>query len=583
MDRLPLDNRWTALDKLPPPHRLYLRQSYFGWLYGGPRGWRWAGVQQPLDNRRPPPRHPDLESGPLKLKDGVIDADLDYLIVGSGPAGSVLGHELSRNGKRVLIVERGSFVMPGDIDPRLYPELKVGGGAVPTRLSSILVRNGQTVGGGSTVNVDLAFAPTLPFVRDRFEAWRKAGLLPRDQWTIGEVEEAYQWVVETIGTRTPTAEEINANNDILRRGAEAVGLVPRLYDLNTLPGRGPANDKLSATSQLLLPAMTRKENPLMVLPDFEVRTLQLEDSRAVGVVGRFRPPWQHPNVWKDPNKLGHREKETYQIRARNIILSAGAQGTAAILLRSGVGGDRVGKGVVLHPSMPLIGLFPEEIRAHEGTASTIYCVDPPNLLFECMTGDPMYAALMLDGTGEEVGERVRQFKHLGGFGVLLVDQPVEGNRIMLDDNGEPEVVYQLTESDKSALSNGVRRSLQIMLAAGAREVYLPSSEELLAGEADGHLTTISNEKEALEVASRLQFIPGATIVTSAHMQSTCKLGTSPDTSVVGADLKVWGFENLYVCDSSVFPTSVGANPMQAIYTVAKMTADRLVKPATGSR
>ena len=84
LDRLPLDNRWTALDKLPPPHRLYLRQSYFGWLYGGPRGWCWAGVQQPLDNRRPPPRHPDLESGTLKLKDGVIDADLDYLIVGSG-------------------------------------------------------------------------------------------------------------------------------------------------------------------------------------------------------------------------------------------------------------------------------------------------------------------------------------------------------------------------------------------------------------------------------------------------------------------------------------------------------------------
>ena len=70
---------------------------------------------------------------------------------------------------------------------------------------------------------------------------------------------------------------------------------------------------------------------------------------------------------------------------------------------------------------------------------------------------------------------------------------------------------------------------------------------------------------------------GATIVTSAHMQSSCKLGTSPDNSVVGPDLKVWGVDNLFVCDSSVFPTSVGANPMQAIYTVAKMTADRLLR------
>ena len=45
LDKRPLDSRWTDLDKLPPPHRLYLRQRYFGWLYGGDRGWRW-GVWQ---------------------------------------------------------------------------------------------------------------------------------------------------------------------------------------------------------------------------------------------------------------------------------------------------------------------------------------------------------------------------------------------------------------------------------------------------------------------------------------------------------------------------------------------------------
>src|SRR5207247_7344033 len=34
------------------------------------------------------------------------DGEIDYLIVGSGPAGSVLGHELRRGGKRVLVIER---------------------------------------------------------------------------------------------------------------------------------------------------------------------------------------------------------------------------------------------------------------------------------------------------------------------------------------------------------------------------------------------------------------------------------------------------------------------------------------------
>ncbi|MGI9075060.1 MAG: GMC oxidoreductase, partial [Bryobacteraceae bacterium] len=48
---------------------------------------------------------------------------------------------------------------------------------------------------------------------------------------------------------------------------------------------------------------------------------------------------------------------------------------------------------------------------------------------------------------------------------------------------------------------------------------------------------------------------------------------TPQNSVVGQDFHVWGTQSLYVVDGSIFPTSVGANPMQSIYTVAKIFAD----------
>jgi choline dehydrogenase-like flavoprotein len=586
LDGLASAERWTRLDQMPGVQRLALRRMYLGWLYGGDRGWRWAGVQPPLDNRRTPPQPPDIAPAGLYIHDRLIQADreFDYVIVGSGPAGSVLGHQLSEAGFQVLLVERGSFVLPGDIDTRVYPELKVGGGAVPSEVSSILVRNGQTVGGGSTVNVDLAFAPTLPFVGSRFEAWRTAGWIPGDQWTAEEVENAYSWVVDTVGTRTPRAEEVNANNDILKRGALAVGLKPALYDLNTLPGKGPANDKLSATRQLLLPAMTRIQNALLVLPDFEVRTLKLSKDRVVALEGRFQPSWSHPSVWKDPNGLNYEVGAAYQIRAKRFILAAGTQGTAAILLRSGVGGSTVGRGVVLHPSMPFIGLFPRKIDAHAGTASTIYSVDPNGMLYECMTGTPQYVGLMLNGTGAEIGERIQQFRNLGGFGVLLVDEPVTSNRIEIDETGEPEVYYQLSKEEKSRLAGGVLKAVRMMLGAGAQEVYIPTSEPIRPDGPPGHLVALTNEKQARDAVSNLKFLPGGTVITSAHMQSSCKLGTTPADSVVNSELKVWGVDNLYICDSSVFPTSVGANPMQTIYTLAKMTADRLSRETvSGSR
>ena len=56
------------------------------------------------------------------------------------------------------------------------------------------------------------------------------------------------------------------------------------------------------------------------------------------------------------------------------------------------------------------------------------------------------------------------------------------------------------------------------------------------------------------------------------------MGDSPENSVVNREFRVWGYDNLYVCDTSIFPTSVGANPMQTAYTVAKLLAERLLRP-----
>jgi choline dehydrogenase-like flavoprotein len=86
---------------------------------------------------------------------------------------------------------------------------------------------------------------------------------------------------------------------------------------------------------------------------------------------------------------------------------------------------------------------------------------------------------------------------------------------------------------------------------------------------------LRNAKQADAVERNLRFVPNQTIVTSAHMQATNKMGRNEANSVVSRDFRVWGTKNLYVVDGSVFPTSIGANPMQSIYTFAKIFADRM--------
>jgi choline dehydrogenase-like flavoprotein len=514
------------------------------------------------------------------------DSPIDYLIVGSGPAGSVLAHELRRGGKHVLLIDRGSFIVPGSMQTRLIGDL------LDSRTSddgAIFIHNGMAVGGGSQVNVDLCFAPTLPAIQAKIENWRRDGRIGPNDFTREQLASAYGWVKSAIGTRTLSESEINANNHVLWDGARRTGLHPKLYDLNTYPpGQTPypVTDKRSSESQLLIEALEDSQNPLSMIPDAEVRRVLFEkrdtEQSAVGVEVRTRIPIREDGVIADPNGFGLAPGESVVIHARTVILAAGALGSPAILLRSGVANDQIGRGVILHPSMPVIGKFDRTIDALGGTQASVYVDDhlvDRGYAFESMSAAPEYAALMSPGPAMHTLRMVRSYENLAGFGVMLIDSVSPMNRLVLDEDGEPRIHYQLSEADKRRFREGVAEAVRMMFLAGATEVYLPTTENILGSGHPSQLRPVilSSIRQADQVEKNLQFIPNRSIVTSAHMQATDKMGASPPDSVVGRDFHVWGTNGLYVVDGSVFPTSVGANPMQSIYTFAKIFADRITE------
>jgi choline dehydrogenase-like flavoprotein len=513
---------------------------------------------------------------------------IDYLIVGSGPAGSVLAHELRRGGKNVVILERGSFIVPGSMQTRLIDDL------VDTRSTedgAIRIKNGMAVGGGSQVNVDLCFAPTLPAIQAKIESWRRQGRIGENEFTKAQLAEAYEWVKVAIGTRSLSESEINPNNHVLWDGARREGLHPKLYDLNTyLPGKSPypVTDKRSSESQLILNALQDGQNPLGMVPDADVRKVLFNNDgnsrRAVGVEIRMRTPIAEDGVIADPNQLGLAPGDSAIIHARNVILSAGALGSPVILLRSGIENAQIGRGVILHPSMPILGKFDHTIDALNGTQASVYDDDrliDSGYALESMSAEPAYAALMSPGPPEHAYQMIRSFRSLGGFGVMLVDTPSSSNRLYLDVNGEARIQYTLSEPDKKRFRLGIAEAVRVMFQAGAKEVYLPTTEDILGRGTSSQLVpaVLTNIEEAHLVEKNLQFIPNRSILTSAHMQATDKMGSDPNDSVVAHDFHVWGTLGLYVVDGSIFPTSIGANPMQSIYTFAKIFADRMLKDA----
>lgn len=526
----------------------------------------------------------DREKKEITRKDG----EIDYLIVGSGPAGSVLSHELRRGGKRVVLLERGSFTVPGAMETRLVDELKENNGNRTSVDGAIYIRNGMAVGGGSLVNVDLCFSPTLPSIQTKIAGWRREGRIRNDDFTLNELARAYEWVKAAIGTRVLSENEINANNRALWDGALRAGLHPKLYDLNTYPpGQSPypVTDKRSAATELVLKALQDQHNPLSMLPDADVRRVLFDDrngtSRARGVELVARPPVGKPGVMADPNRLRIPPGEPVTIRARNVILSAGALGSPAILLRSSVPNGHIGRGVVLHAAMPAMGLFDHPIDALKGTQASVYVDDfliSQGFALESMSAEPLYAALMSPGPARHSFEVLMSYRNLAGFGVMLIDTPSAQNRVVLDARGEAQIDYTLSEPDKQRFRRGVAVAVRVMFKAGAKKVYLPTTEDILEGGSHSELrpAVLTDIRQADAVERKLRFIPNRTMVTSAHLQATNKMGSSPRDSVVSKEFRVWGTEGLYVVDGSVFPTSIGANPMQSIYTFAKIFADRML-------
>jgi choline dehydrogenase-like flavoprotein len=69
----------------------------------------------------------------------------------------------------------------------------------------------------------------------------------------------------------------------------------------------------------------------------------------------------------------------------------------------------------------------------------------------------------------------------------------------------------------------------------------------------------------------------------AHLVGGCRMGTSPEDSVIDADHRAWGVPNLLIADGSVMPTQGAANPALTIMALASRLGERLAdKRVSGS-
>jgi hypothetical protein len=223
-------------------------------------------------------------------------------------------------------------------------------------------------------------------------------------------------------------------------------------------------------------------------------------------------------------------------------------------------------GVFAHYKEPVEPYYgaPQSVASHAHSDRG----DAVGVFYEAAPMHPMLAAVATAGFGVYHRELMEKLPFLAAHIALAIDgfhESEEGGTVTVRPSGAPLVDYVTPTRVREALREGVRWLAKINFAAGAYEVGFGEYPMLML-------------KSDRDVSMLDRYDMGKQPLFSAHVMGGCKMGDDPKTSVVRSkDLRHHTLANLHVVDGSVFPTSLGVNPQESIYGLARLIASRLVQ------
>lgn len=239
------------------------------------------------------------------------------------------------------------------------------------------------------------------------------------------------------------------------------------------------------------------------------------------------------------------------IAADHVVLAAGAIHSPAILLRSQVDTPGVGMGLQDHPSAPLTLLMREGAAAAPGQLAigTLLQRDPWQFL-------PMnHLGVAAPGLGVLMAALMRPHGRAGTVRLASDDPTID-----------PQVDFALLDDprDVSSLAAAVRVALDLLATPAFREVV----EEVYI-DALGTTSAALSDDVSIE-----RWVRGA-VGDYVHASSTCAMGT-----VVDDDGRLVGYEGIFVCDASVFPSIPDVNTHLPTTMLAERLSARWLRPPT---
>jgi choline dehydrogenase-like flavoprotein len=522
----------------------------------------------------------------------------DVIVVGTGMGGGTSGYSLARSGRRVLFVEKGRSTLPGTpgtIRSQL-PELAepLAGRSAETYYDA-LARAGRTTDqiedisgrfprrfvpflgsgtGGSSAIYGMAcerffvrdFTPrqdfrdtgestipeAWPITYDQMRPWYEAA-----EQLLGVRGQRDPLRPEAVEANLPAAPPFSADNQplvdyLIGRGLHPYHL-PMACDYTEdcaschsyLCQKSCKND---ASRNCVLPAITK--HGAQLLSECRVVRLDADGSHVRRVICQDR-------------------SGIVTLQAKVVVLAAGALVTPVLLLNShsgdwpgglANGSDWVGRNLMRH-LIDLIEIWPsdsqltapnKEIGFNDfyfwegqkfGTVQSFGSMPP----MEMLTNRPGWQAKALRSVRPAARLVYERFFN-GGLVLapLMEDLPYLDNRVLPPAQTNTDGRQRLRIQYRLHANEIERRTLFLR---HLKEVFKPFRQITLRG---------AEDNEAI-----------------AHVCGTCRFGTDPKSSVLDPQNRAHEVNNLYVVDSSFFPSSSGLNPSLTVAANALRVADHI--------
>jgi choline dehydrogenase-like flavoprotein len=490
----------------------------------------------------------------------------DVCVIGSGAGGAVTAATLAAAGLSVVILEEGGHYTKADFKMRedlAFPQLYQESGSRTTKDLGISILQGRAVGGTTVVNWTTSFRTP----EDVVAHWKKVHGV--GGFSYSDLVPHWEAVEERLNIKQIGLEETNRNNRTLYDGMKALGWEVSTTRRNTRQcmksgycGLGcPVDAKQSMLITYLPDAVAKGA---VVVSRCRVDRLRLEAGKIAAA--------ECSEIGPDGYNVTGR---TLEVRARRFVVSAGAINSPAILIRSGLGGGAVGRRTFLHPVVGTAAIFKDPIEPFYGAPQSVashhfaHRGDDVGLFLEAAPLQPMMAAIAATGFGETHRKNIEQLARMSAHIALAIDgfHPSEsGGTVEVRPSGAPILDYPIPPRIRAAHREALKILAKIDLAAGAQAVYTPHDPPIeIRSEKD--IAQLDHAKMGLHEVNTF----------SAHVMGGCAMGDDPKTSVVrSSDLRHHTVENLHVVDGSVFPTSLGVNPQESIYGLARLMATRFV-------